>query len=179
MAPRWNKVSGGSIKGRTRRAPPLIENQIPDSESWDQGHLYTMCRGRNPPPPRTEKISNSAPPLMVFPGSATESGTICENGSIVELFSKNGTLKQAIIWTWKWLHCRAFSATLYSFTEDLSFVIQLVFRVCEIMIRSSWMIKREISNTDSKICRKTERKCPSTPSYHDNYVLLALLVNSY
>ncbi len=25
--------SGGSIKGRPRRAPPLIEKQIPDSES--------------------------------------------------------------------------------------------------------------------------------------------------
>ncbi len=149
---------------------------------WKANYRFWKLRyaaAATPPPPRTEKISNSAPPLMVFPGSATESGTICENGSIVELFSKNGTLKQAIIWTWKWLHCRAFSATLYSFTEDLSFVIQLVFRVCEIMIRSSWMIKREISNTDSKICRKTERKCPSTPSYHDNYVLLALLVNSY
>ena len=34
----WSRIqvepySGGSIKGRRRRAPPLIENQIPDSES--------------------------------------------------------------------------------------------------------------------------------------------------
>ncbi len=30
---RESSISGGSIKGRSRRAPPLIENQIPDSES--------------------------------------------------------------------------------------------------------------------------------------------------
>ena len=29
-------VSGGFIKGRRRRAPPLIGEQISDSKSWDQ-----------------------------------------------------------------------------------------------------------------------------------------------
>ena len=50
--------SGGSIKGR----PPLLKIKF-------QIHL---CVATTTPPPRTEKISNSAPPLMVFPGSATD-----------------------------------------------------------------------------------------------------------
>ena len=34
---------------------------------------FTRCvaAATNPPPPRTEKNSTSAPPIMVFPGSAT------------------------------------------------------------------------------------------------------------
>ncbi len=53
----FGQSSGGSIKGRTRRAPPPPLLKIKFASAT--------------PPPRTEKISNSAPPLMVFPGSAT------------------------------------------------------------------------------------------------------------
>ncbi len=45
-------------KGAPPARAPLIENQIPDSESREAR--------ANLPPPRKEKISNLAPPLWIF-----------------------------------------------------------------------------------------------------------------